>query len=63
MMENFKKQIDEFLDRTGMSPTKFSLSVSNNRDVVTRIRAGKGCHSTTIENALRFMEEYEGEAA
>lgn len=56
--EQLLRQIDAFLDRTGMKPTRFGIEALSDGGLVKGLREGR---SLTLKNAQRvvaFMAEY-----
>lgn len=53
------EQIESFLDRNGMPPTRFGTEATNDRHLVFRLRAGRDIRLSTVMRVIRFMEDYE----
>lgn len=51
-------EIEEFLARTGMTPTRFSEDAIRDRHFVRQLRKGRRVWPETAEKARSFMAEY-----
>ena len=52
--------IEAFLKRHKMTPGRFGIDAELDHKFVARLRAGKGCHSSSIDTARAFMSSYAG---
>lgn len=52
--------IEAFLKRHNMTPGRFGIDADLDHKFVSRLRAGKGCHSSSIDIARAFMSSYAG---
>ena len=60
-MEEFLKIIEEFLVKTGMSPTVFGLKATKNPNFVFLVRSGRQCLDSTKNKVLNFINNYSEE--
>lgn len=51
-------EIEAFLDRVGMSPTRFGVLTVNDAKLVSRLRAGSDVRTQTADKLREFMREY-----
>ena len=56
--EAFIKEIEDFLDRTGMRHTTFGKAAMSDPSFVTRMRKGGNPTMKTIEKVRAFIEDY-----
>ena len=61
--ETLLAQIDAFLARTGMAPTRLGLDALGDGGLVRGLRAGRSPSLRNAEKLLRFMREYLEQAA
>lgn len=54
----FLEQIDAYLERTGMTPTVFSVHAMSNPMFVSRLREGVKPRENTIQKVLAFMDDH-----
>lgn len=59
--QQFKKEIDEFLSRTGMSPTRFSIEAMGDRSFMHRLERGCSVRIDTAEKVRQFMKNWRPE--
>ena len=52
------QDIDAFLKRTGMSPTRFSERSTGDRTLMISLRAGRDLKLSTVEKIRAFMRTY-----
>lgn len=52
-------EIDAFLARTGMTPTRFGVESVGDRSFVTRVRAGRQLRTDTIEAMRTYMRAHD----
>lgn len=57
-MDEFIKKIEDFLSKTKMSATTFSLKATKNPNFIFRIRSGAQCLDSTKEKVLNFINSY-----
>ena len=55
MMDSFKTEIEEYLERTGTKPSKFGRDFVNDPGFVSRLRKGGECRPSTIEKIREGM--------
>ena len=61
--QEFLKYIENFLKKTGMSPTVFGLKAVGDGKFVFRLRGGRECREKTQEKVFKFIAEFEAELA
>lgn len=54
-----KATIDDFLARTGMSPTEFGQRVMNDTSLYTRIKRGRPINTATIDIIEELIRSYD----
>jgi len=57
--EELQLQIEQFLNRHGLTPTTFGLWAMNDSRFVFDLRNGRMCYGKTMRRVLSFMAEYE----
>lgn len=57
MMDSFKADIEAFLERVGMSPSRFGRCFLNDPGFVYRLRAGGECRPSTMDRVRNRMAE------
>jgi hypothetical protein len=60
-MSEYDKLVDEierFLKRTDMSPTRFSIESVGDRAFMTRLKAGKGLTLDRVDRVRAYMRNY-----
>ena len=55
----FLEKVEDFLERTKMSPTAFGTKAKAEPNFVFEIRKGRECREEVQERVLRFMSEVE----
>lgn len=64
MMSSFKTEIEDYLDQTGISPSRFGRDFLKDPGFVYRLRKGGECRPSTIEKLRKEMREsLKGEAS
>ena len=58
MRDDILAEIEKFLNRTGMSPTRFGEKTMNDRALVMRLRDGRDLKLSTAEKLRAFMRNY-----
>lgn len=53
--ERILKSVEEYLEISGLSKTKFGLLVANDPRLVDRLRAGKDITTATADNIEAFI--------
>ena len=61
-MNDFIKEIEDFLERTGMSATVFGIKTVGSPAFVFDVRNGRQCLDSTKNKVLDFINNYEQEA-
>jgi hypothetical protein len=56
-------QIDNFIERTGIAPSRFGLDAMGDGALLSGLRAGRSLSLRNAEKVLRFMAEYVDPAA
>ena len=56
--EKLVAEIERFLKRTGMSPSRFSADAVGQRSLMIRLRRGEGVTLATVDRLRKFMREY-----
>jgi len=51
-------QVDEFLGRTGMAPTRLGIAALSDGGLVKGMREGRSLSLRNAEKLVRFMSEY-----
>ena len=57
-MNELLKKIEEFLKKSGMSPTMLGIKAVNNSRIIFDLRKGAGCTLSTMDKILNFIENY-----
>lgn len=55
MIDEFRREIDGFLERTGMSPTQFGREALRDPGFVHQIRAGRNPTLKVVQRVTDFM--------
>ena len=55
----FLEKVEDFLERTKMSPTAFGTKAKAEPNFVFELRKGRECREDVQERVLRFMDEVE----
>lgn len=55
--ENFKQQVETFLETTKMTPTAFGKGAVGDPSFVFDLRDGRACSATTMDKVLKFIAE------
>ena len=50
--------IEDFLDETGVSHSRFSVMVTNSRSLVSKLRDGKDVTTGTYDRCVRAMDVF-----
>lgn len=58
--DQFLKEIEQFLRRTGMTDTSFGLATMNDGKFVVRLRAGHDARLGTYDRVRAYMKNYAG---
>lgn len=56
--EQLLRQIDAFLDRTGMKPTRFGIEALSDGGLVKGLREGRSLSLKNAQRVVAFMGEY-----
>ena len=56
--EQFLKEIEAFMARTGVSPAKFGRDVANDGKFISRLRNGADVRLDTADRARAYMRDY-----
>ena len=51
------EEIEEFLKRTKIPPTRFGVEATGDRHLVSRLRAGRGVLLRTVHRIRQYMGE------
>ena len=57
--ETLNDEIDRFLAKTGMKPTRFGILAANDPRLVFDLRAGREPRSATMRRVTEFMTQQE----
>jgi Tfp pilus assembly protein PilX len=57
--EALLRDIEAFLQRTGITPTQFGLEAMNNSSFVRQLRNGSGVTLRTLDKVRAFMTDWE----
>ena len=57
MMSSFKTEIEDYLDQTGITPSRFGRDFLKDPGFVYRLRKGGECRPSTIEKLRKEMRE------
>lgn len=60
-LDQLRTDIERFLTRTGMSPSRFGICAMNDAKFVSRLRDGSSVRLDTADRVRRFMAEYEAD--
>ena len=52
-------EIERFLRRTGMTPTRFGIESVGDRAFMTRLKAGKGVTLDRVDKVRAFMRNFD----
>lgn len=55
MMDQFRRDVEAFLTRTGMAPSRFGRDLLNDPGFVYRLRNGSECRPSTIDRVRAEM--------
>jgi hypothetical protein len=53
------QEIEDFLQRSGMTPTQFGQGAMNNSSFVRQLRSGSGVTLRTLDKVRAFMADWE----
>lgn len=62
-MPNLIEEIDAFRDKHGLSESQFGTLATNDKNLVTDLRAGRDARMSTVEKIRAFMAAYRPEQA
>lgn len=54
-------QVDDFLSRTGMKPTRFGIDALSDGGLVKGMREGRSLSLRNAEKLIRFMDDWRPE--
>jgi hypothetical protein len=57
--EQFKTQIEDFIQRVGITPTTFGRMALGDPNFISQLRNGRLCSLKTAEKICAFMESYD----
>ena len=57
--EQFKTQIEVFIQRVGITPTTFGRMALGDPNFISQLRNGRVCSLKTAEKICAFMESYD----
>lgn len=57
-----REQIEAFLERTGMAPSRFGLDAMGDGALLPQLKAGRSLSLKNAERVVRFMSEYDDTA-
>jgi len=57
--ERFRNDVEDFLTRSGMTPTELGRSSVNNPSFVFRLRDGQSCRVNTMDRVYAFMRDHQ----
>jgi len=60
--ETLLREIDAFLERTGITQTRFGVEAMNNSSFVRQLRKGGSVTLRTVDKVREFMSEWEIES-
>ena len=60
LLTKFRSDVEAFLQRTAMAPSRFGLLACNDRAFVIDLRAGREPRLSTIEKVNQFMQDATG---
>lgn len=60
-MNDFLADIESFLARTGIPPSRFGVIVCNDPNFVFDLRNGRSPNLRTLNKVQEFVNEYEGQ--
>lgn len=63
LLQIFRDRVEQFLERTGMAPSRFGAEACADRRFVFDLREGRSPHLRTIEKVEAYMAAKEAEAA
>jgi predicted transcriptional regulator len=55
LLQSFRDRVENFLERTGMAPSRFGKEACNDRRFVFDIREGRSPHIRTIEKVEAYI--------
>lgn len=58
---DFLKRVEDFLEKTKMSPTAFGTRAKAEPNFVFTLRAGRECREDVQERVIEFMDNYKEE--
>jgi hypothetical protein len=53
---DFLQAVENFLEKTGLEPSKLGLYAVSNPSLVSRLRKGKSCNLSTANRVLAFIK-------
>jgi hypothetical protein len=57
--DEFKTQIETFIQRVGITPTTFGRMALSDPNFISQLRKGRVCSLRTAEKICAFMETYD----
>jgi len=61
LLQSFRDRVENFLERTGMAPSRFGAEACNDRRFVFDLREGRSPHFRTVEKVEAYIMAREAE--